>query len=48
MPSFDDKLAAANAKNVELEKKIAVLEAKLGGEKGLPAGVTVGITGDRG
>ncbi len=47
-PSFDDKLAAANAKNMELEKKIAVLEAKLGGEKGLPAGVTVSITGDQG
>ncbi|MCP4702553.1 MAG: hypothetical protein GY862_37695 [Gammaproteobacteria bacterium] len=43
-----DKLAVANAKNVELEKKIAMLEAKLNTEKGLPAGVTVGITGDRG
>ncbi len=42
-PSLDlDKLATANAKNAELEKKIAMLEAKLNTEKGLPAGVTVG------
>ncbi|MCP4695574.1 MAG: hypothetical protein GY862_01810 [Gammaproteobacteria bacterium] len=48
MPSFDNKLAAANAKNMELEKKIAVFEVKLGGEKGLPAGVIVSITGNQG